>query len=115
MLLPSDLLTILGLRPRLLRELDPVNAMISAEAESLQCERKYERSCLKNSRRNEVAAAAVAVGAARKQITRIQRRSRQFERFAGLAMFDGDARTKVGCARLDDDLAREAGDLVELL
>src|ERR1035437_7381010 len=66
MMLSSNLLTNLEWGPRLLCELEPVNAMISAKAESLQKERNYERSCLENSRRNEVAAAAVAVGAARR-------------------------------------------------
>src|ERR1035438_9772511 len=50
MLIASDLLTILGLLPGLLRELDAVNAVIHRKAESLQCERKYERSCPENSR-----------------------------------------------------------------
>jgi hypothetical protein len=66
MLLPSDLLTILWVVPRFLGKLDSVNAMISAQAELLQKERNYERSCLENSRRNEIAAVAVAVGAARR-------------------------------------------------
>src|ERR1039458_5244004 len=64
MLLPSDLLTILWVVPRFLGELDSVNAMISAKAESLQYKRNYECSRLKNSCRNEIAAAAVVVGAA---------------------------------------------------
>ena len=34
---------------------------------------------------------------------------------AGLGVLDRDARAEIRGARLDDDLAREAGDLVELL
>src|ERR1035441_349275 len=46
MSVPSALLTILWVLPRLLGELDSVNAMISTETESLRKESKYERPCL---------------------------------------------------------------------
>src|ERR1035441_8238736 len=49
MLLLSALLTILGVLPRLLGELDSVNAMISTETESLQKESKYECPCPEDS------------------------------------------------------------------
>ena len=55
------------------------------------------------------------VGADREEVARVERAVRQLERLARLRVLDRDARAEVRGARLDDDLAREAGDLVELL
>ncbi len=50
----------------------------------------------------------------RQQVTRIERAARQLQGLAALRALDRDARAQVGGARLDDHLARQAGDLVEL-
>ena len=61
-----------------------------------------------------VAVVDVDVRADRQEVTRLLRRARHLLGLAVLVL-DRDARTRVGVLRLDDDLAREAGDLVELL
>ena len=56
------------------------------------------------------------VGADREQVARVERRvSGSFTGFARLGVDDADARAEIRSARLDDDLARQAGDLVDLL
>ena len=55
------------------------------------------------------------VRADRQEVARVERAVRQLERLARLEVLDRDARAEIRGARLDDDLAREAGDLVELL
>src|SRR6185312_3282942 len=61
-----------------------------------------------------VAVVDVDVRADRQEVTRLLRRARDLLGLAVLVL-DRDTRTSVGVLRLDDDLAREAGDLVELL
>src|SRR5581483_7810896 len=53
------------------------------------------------------------VGADREQVAGVERAVGQLERLAGLGALDRDARAEVRRAGLDDDLAREAGHLVE--
>ena len=55
------------------------------------------------------------VRADREEVTRFERRVRELQRLARLGVLQRDARAEIRGARLDDDLAREAGDLVELL
>ena len=61
-----------------------------------------------------VAVVDVDVGADRQEVARLLRRARDLLGLA-VVVLDRDTRTRVGVLRLDDDLAREAGDLVELL
>ena len=49
------------------------------------------------------------------EVTRSRSSCPELLGLAGLGVLDRDARAEVRGARLDDDLAREAGDLVELL
>ena len=55
------------------------------------------------------------VRADREEVTRFERAVRELERVARLRVLERDARAEIRGARLDDHLAREAGDLVELL
>ena len=64
---------------------------------------------------DEVAVLDDDVRADREEVTRVELAVRELERLARLRVLERDARAEIRRARLDDDLAREAGDLVELL
>ena len=65
---------------------------------------------------DEVALLRDDVGADRQEVAGVEIvGARDLRGLARLRVLDRDARTKIGGARLDDDLAGEAGDLVELL
>src|SRR6185369_4256215 len=66
-------------------------------------------------RLEEVAVLDDDVRADREEVTRFELAVRELERLARLRMLEADARAEIRRAGLDDDLAREAGDLVELL
>ena len=55
------------------------------------------------------------VGANRQEVPRVERAGRELQRLAGLGSLIEMRGRRSACARLDDDLARQAGDLVELL
>ena len=55
------------------------------------------------------------VRADREQVARVEIRARDLHRLARLGVDDADARAEVRRARLDHDLAREAGHFVDLL
>src|SRR5262249_18337387 len=65
-------------------------------------------------RLEEVAILDDDVRADREEVTRLESRVRELEGLSGLGVFERNAWTEIRSAGLDDHLAREARDLVEL-